>query len=398
MDESRSEPYLAPPIDPARAVFGPRVEVVPGVGFVACTEPSAPDEISQSLAAGRFPVETRAAVEYLQALTPRGGRVLDLGGHVGTFTLAAAALGYEVICFEASPRNAAVLRASLEHNRFARARLVHAAVSDRAGTLEFEQGGPFGHVGIANSGAPTVSVPAITVDDIVAQAGWKRVDFIKIDIEGSEIAGLAGMKRLLSDRGAPPLFIESNGHTLAMFNQTPETLKGVLESYGYRNYLVDESRLCPVRPHDFQAITCVDYLAVKRAPRGSRQFLVDRPLSLEETVSRVQRSASSPALPQRAYIARALRDAPPAVLASEAVQSCIEALRNDPEAQVREAARAIVLPKARRFLFARWHPPRLGWNLPHFRRTAASRSRRGADQGAVSSVRFDEAAGSDSPK
>ncbi len=65
--------------------------------------------------------------------------MLDLGTHVGTFTLAAAALGYEVIGVEASPQNAALLRAGLEHNAFRHVQLINAAVGDRPGTLEFSR-------------------------------------------------------------------------------------------------------------------------------------------------------------------------------------------------------------------------------------------------------------------
>lgn len=74
-----------------------RIEVQPGVTFSAVIDRRASDPISLELASGRFPESTRAAIEYLQASTPRGGRVLDLGTHVGTFTLAAAAMGYEVV-------------------------------------------------------------------------------------------------------------------------------------------------------------------------------------------------------------------------------------------------------------------------------------------------------------
>src|SRR5262245_18639865 len=105
-------------LDPAGVNVAERVAVQARVEFAAVTDNAATDSISRDLAAGRFPAPTRPALEYLQSLTPRGGRVLDLGTHVGSFTLAAAALGYEVVGVEASPRNAALLKASLEKNGF----------------------------------------------------------------------------------------------------------------------------------------------------------------------------------------------------------------------------------------------------------------------------------------
>ena len=42
-------------------------------------------------------------------LAPPDGVMLDLGAHLGTFTLAAAASGRKVIAVEAAPRNVALL-------------------------------------------------------------------------------------------------------------------------------------------------------------------------------------------------------------------------------------------------------------------------------------------------
>src|SRR4051812_7617399 len=103
MDERQAE---GPWLDPAGLRVAERVVVQARVEFAAVTDEAATDSISLDLAEGRFPASTRPAVEYLQAMTPRGGRVLDLGTHVGSFTLAAAALGYDVVGIEASPRNA----------------------------------------------------------------------------------------------------------------------------------------------------------------------------------------------------------------------------------------------------------------------------------------------------
>src|SRR3954447_25719250 len=166
MDDGRGEQVT---LDPAGVIVAERVVVQARVEFAAVTDAAATDSISRDLAAGRFPAATRPAVGYLQSIARPGARVLDLDTHVGSFTLAAAALGYEVVGVEASPRNAALLQASLVKNGYRKARLVHAAVSDRPGTLEFSHGGPFGHVGVPGMGKKTVAVPARCVDEITAE-------------------------------------------------------------------------------------------------------------------------------------------------------------------------------------------------------------------------------------
>lgn len=332
-----------------------RIEVKPGLTFSAVIDSAASDAISQGLAAGRFPTSTRPAIEYLQASTPRGGRVLDLGTHVGTFTLAAAALGYEVIGVEASPQNASLLRASLQYNGFDRVHLVNAAVSDRPGTLEFSQAGPYGHVGAPDAGQTSVSVPALSIDDLLAERGWDRVDFLKMDIEGSEIAGLKGMPRLLSAPDAPTIFVESNGHTLRFFDESPAHLKAVLAGYGYRSYLIELGRLCPVQPDDFQPITCVDYLALKRSTPVLDVCRVDRPLTFRELVVRITHSAHSSHDSERLYIANALTTASSEILRSKRVHQVVELLRQDPCKDIRLAAAAIALEPGRTDWWAGWH-------------------------------------------
>jgi FkbM family methyltransferase len=185
MEGAVSWGYYAPDLGPGEVYENELFIISFDVSFKNLTSAKDIDELSQWLAKGIFPESYNLMVRLLRALAPEGGRVLDLGAHVGMFALAAAAAGYEVLAVEASPRNAALLRASIERNGFDRLRLVHAAVSDRPGVLEFCQAGPYGHV-LTGASEESVKVPAIDVDRLLAEHGWDRVDFVKMDIEGSE--------------------------------------------------------------------------------------------------------------------------------------------------------------------------------------------------------------------
>jgi hypothetical protein len=190
---------------------------------------------------------------------------------------------------------------------------------------------------------PTVAVPAVTVDEILADQGWDQVDFIKIDIEGSEIAALKGMKGLLNRPDAPPIFVESNGHTLNFFDHTPAHLKSALEGFGYRNYLVEPDSLVPVQVKDLQPFTCVDLLAVQRTPAGFRTFRIDPPLPRSEMISRIVHSSHLGNPDERRYIARALQTTERSILADEQVIEAVALLRNDTDLTIREAAAAVCL-------------------------------------------------------
>lgn len=242
------------------------VTVAEGVRFSIeiGTGPEADDGISRTLAVGEYPAEYRPLVRELIGRVPPGGRILDLGAHIGVCALAAAAAGYEVVAVEASPRNVALLRSSATRNGFDRMRVIHAGVGDRTGTLKFCPFGPYGHVISPTTEHYTeIEVPAVMVDDLLRELGWDRVDFIKMDIEGSEVAAIRGMERLLARADAPPIFYESNRHTLGFFGWTPSELKAALERFGYRNYRIEADGLVPVQSSDDQAETVVDYLALK---------------------------------------------------------------------------------------------------------------------------------------
>ena len=178
----------------------------------------------------------------------------------------------------------------------------------------------------------------MTVEQILDDHGWDRVDFVKIDIEGSEVAALEGMKQLISGPDSPPLFVESNGHTLNFFDQTPDTLKKTLKQYGYQAFLVEHERLVPVKEGELQPSCCVDLLALKRRPVGLRVFRIDRPLSHSETIARVLYSCRAENPAERWYIARELRTASRSIRGHKKVIQAVSALRRDPDMSIRDAA------------------------------------------------------------
>lgn len=253
---------IAPIVAPGGARFG----IAVADGATADSDPVAHAYRSGSVA----PVERLLA---LAASVLRGGdRVLDLGAHLGGFALFAAARGCEVIAVEASPANAALLRQSATHNRFARLAVVHAAVGAEAGEVAFSSHGPWGHVATPADARPSETVRALRIDDLLAERGWSHVDFVKIDVEGSEIPALRGMARLLGAADAPLIWFESNRHTLGFFGDTPEALQAELRGFGYTIHRVDR-RVVPVAdPAPPQTETVVDYLAAKRLPEALRNW------------------------------------------------------------------------------------------------------------------------------
>lgn len=164
-----------------------------------------------------------------------GDRVIDAGACFGDTTLAfadAAGSGGRVHAFEIIQENLAVARHNLTLNpRFASTVCFSAeALGDRCGTLYVHGSGPGAIVSTAPSAEP---VTVTTIDEYVRREALERVDFIKMDIEGSEAAALRGATDTLR-RFRPKLAI-SLYHRPEDLRQIPLWVDNL--RLGYRLYL-----------------------------------------------------------------------------------------------------------------------------------------------------------------
>lgn len=129
----------------------------------------------------------------LDASLPEGGTFVDVGAHIGTYALhAAARTGKrgQVLAIEADPVNAGRLRANLALNPelSARVRVHHGGVSDRDEILPLTLntgGNRSGNSFLAGTGE-TIDVRCRPLAEVLAAHGFGRVDAMKIDIEGFE--------------------------------------------------------------------------------------------------------------------------------------------------------------------------------------------------------------------
>jgi len=315
------------------------------LSFTIAIENDARDAISRQLMNGVYPCQPQ--VNLMLRLVRPGDRVLDLGAHIGAFSLPAAAMGCEVISVEASRRNIDLLKNSVSCNKFDNMKVVWAAVSDcsDASSLHFHESGPFGRVVSARDSLGT-KVQRICVDELITEIGWDRVHFIKMDIEGSEVSAIQGMTKVLDGLHAPIILYESNGHVLSLYGKTPQQLKAALETFGYRNYILDSGKFIPVRSGDFQAQTVIDYLAIRNPPTTIRDWELRSPLTLDETISKILSSCSSSNEDHRAYIARALASAPTQISSRQEVINAIKKLQIDSNKNVRTSIAWSIKSKA----------------------------------------------------
>ena len=128
----------------------------------------------------------RAGLEALEAES--SPTVLDLGAHIGTFSLmvAHALPRARILAVEAVPENASYLRVNVEQNGFSsRVRVFAGAVAATSGTLTMYLRDRTAQHSAVQKSEHSITVPALTLDELVARAGGS-CDLLKLDIEGSE--------------------------------------------------------------------------------------------------------------------------------------------------------------------------------------------------------------------
>jgi FkbM family methyltransferase len=172
------------------------------------------DTAGQPISEGRF--ET-AEVAFVDRFLRPGMTVLDLGAHHGYYTLLASkrvgAQG-KVFAFEPSPRERRALRLHLILNRCANVSVQGVALGDEEAKsdLYVVQGIQTGcnslRPPIAVSGTSRVSVRVTQLDGWLQKKNIQGVDFIKLDVEGGELAVLKGAERLLARQPRPIILAE----------------------------------------------------------------------------------------------------------------------------------------------------------------------------------------------
>ena len=210
------------------------------------------------MTADKYEMATTRLLEKL--LTPGMG-VVDIGAHVGYYSLLAArAVGPtgRVYSFEPEPHNFALLLKNISLNGYTNIVARQNAITDRCGQVDLfvsalDNGShSLHHVGKPERG--NVRVDAVTLDFALAREGWPRIDLIKMDIEGSELKAVAGMRECLKRFAALKLIVEMCPSILERAGVRAEELVETLRGFGLKFYVLLGGAVIPQEEVDLPAL------------------------------------------------------------------------------------------------------------------------------------------------
>lgn len=206
---------------------------------------------------GRYPSPDMVADRYELATTQLfreildpGMVVVDIGANVGYFSLLAADLvgpAGTVYAIEPEPRNNAILRKNVDLNSYSNVRVIEKAVSNRTGSVKLflsalDNGSHSISDAAARGVAGDVEVGATTLDDLLEEEGWPKVDLVKIDVEGAEMLVLEGMSLLPRNSPSVKLVIEYCPFLLQASGVVPIDLLDKITGMDFDIEFIDESK------------------------------------------------------------------------------------------------------------------------------------------------------------
>ncbi|MFQ5513649.1 MAG: FkbM family methyltransferase [Myxococcota bacterium] len=195
------------------------------------------------------------ATALLKRRVRTGAIVVDVGAHIGYFTLLLArCVGPEgrVYAFEPDAESFALLERNVAANGYQNVVLEHAAVGSRSGRLRMfrSQDNAADHrtydPGDPRRGA---EVRSVSLDEYFRDRE-EEIALVKIDVQGFETVVLAGMKRLVEQKAISDLLIEFWPEGLSSAGSRPRDLLDALAGCGYRIWEIEEAggELRPTSP------------------------------------------------------------------------------------------------------------------------------------------------------
>lgn len=216
----------------ARVAFSEGVHLVNGIRLRIPRPPDWGGGGEFHMALGTY---EKPELDFLTSRLQPGDFFVDIGAHIGYVALQAARTvgpSGRVIAVEPTAAAAEMLRSNVQLNGFEWVRVFDVAISDHDGSIAFvlnPDSPMWNRIGQADSGK-TITVPSRSVDSLLKELGWPRINGLKIDVEGAEAEALRGSAETLVRNPQAFLIVEMEG------GNRKEASHRTLEFFAHRGY------------------------------------------------------------------------------------------------------------------------------------------------------------------
>jgi FkbM family methyltransferase len=197
---------------------------------------------------------------FLRERVAPGMVVFDVGANIGFYTTFLSRLvgpAGRVHAFEPDPVSFEILRERTA--RRPNVEVTQAAAGERPGRMTLfcnrlnrADNRVYAHGG--NIPLERIEVPTLTLDDYCEARGIDRIDALKMDVQGAEVAALAGFRRTLARTPPRWMLIEFAPELLTGAGSSPEAFWALLAEYGFTPHRVEpDGRTLPIA--DTAAVT-----------------------------------------------------------------------------------------------------------------------------------------------
>ncbi|MFA5249249.1 MAG: FkbM family methyltransferase [Candidatus Paceibacterota bacterium] len=197
---------------------------------------------------------------FLRNYLKNGDVFVDVGANIGLLTvIAAGAVGEEgkVVSIEPHPKIFGFLRKNIKLNNFSNVEAHNLAVGDKIGELLFSDHKSDEQNMVSTGGS--IKVKAVLLDSLVSP-DIKKIDLLKIDIEGYELFALKGASSLLARTDA--ICFESWDRHFGRYGYSPRDVFELLNKNGFRIFKISGNDLLEIGD-DYTSKDCENLLAVK---------------------------------------------------------------------------------------------------------------------------------------
>jgi FkbM family methyltransferase len=180
-------------------------------------------------------------------LLPPACTFMDIGANVGVYSLTISSKAKQVFSFEPSPIAFLKLQSTIRNNAIKNISVFQLAVDDKEDKYVSLYAPLPNNIGATsmhrNIGKPIAEVKTTTIDTFVNNSAIEKIDAIKIDIEGNELAALRGAKITIA-KYRPLLFCEINEITCnAAGYSCKDLFNYITKELMYESYYLSEANV-----------------------------------------------------------------------------------------------------------------------------------------------------------